>query len=304
MPAACAGALSRVHPAPFLPGKALDFKGKALDSQLSTLLVVESDGTVSRMMKFLLGAGRLFSRRTMTAIALLLVGGWLEFYFLVGWDPFWHELHRWQTLLGAGGAIFFAAMTVAHLRNQIDTQKREIASAEARRKEANSRKLRSTRMHLVDALSGLHAYTDECQKYLFSIDDGSMPRSNPPRHPVEHIAVAKDAVEFVDSDTWDALKNLVIEYQVHNARLSDPTLSMSKANGIQAVFDLMVLRIHIDNLYPYAGEEVEVAPAEATITKSILKRKISFLCLDAPRDLTSSEETRLEELIDATNLEP
>lgn len=241
-------------------------------------------------MRFLIIVGRAFRRPIIGGFLLLLAGAWLEFFYLNGAEGLWTAIYDYQSILGALIAVFVAAITVAYLREQIDSQSREAKASQERRDDANSRRQKTVRAHLGDALSGLCEYIEQCQMYLMNDCTGQLPS-----RPIEDISVVKSAIEFVDSETADTMSTLGIKYQVFNARLSEEKLTIRENAGLQCFYDSMELRFHVDNLFYYARSRSEVA-GPPTITKAAMKTKVLFIDIDSSLD--GDLEDRLNKSID------
>jgi hypothetical protein len=205
-----------------------------------------------------------------------IAGGWLEFYYLVGWKSFWSTFQGWQTLIGSLGAIGVAIWTVSKISQQVGMQKK-IAEAESERhRDSAIRRTMSLRAQLPDALAAIASYLEECGRYIAFSAGGK--EVTLPDQPKEEIDIIKTALEYMDKDTTQVMMELVIHYQVHNARLElleedfvehSPVAETSSV--AERMYDLVKLSHMVGQLFPFARLSVEVAVWEPPTKEQVLE---------------------------------
>lgn len=206
----------------------------------------------------------------------LVIGGWLEFAFLVSWDVFWKKLEDWQTLVGALAATTVGGLSVPLIIRQIKIQRNVAAEERARHWNDRVRRAMSLRSHLPDALAALSDYLDECKLYIVNCAGGR--EFTVPNEPQEAIATIKFAIEYMDNDTAQVMMEMVIHYQIHNARLEflvedfvehspvAETLSVA-----ERMYDLVKLSYMVGRLFPFARVSVGAVIWEAPTKEKILE---------------------------------
>lgn len=213
----------------------------------------------------------------------LIVGGWLEFAFLVSWDVLWDTLERWQTLVGALGAIIAAVWTVLTIKRQITLQRKVASEETARHRDVALRRTMSLRAQMPDALAAIASYLEECTSYIAFVAGGR--EGMLPQQPKEDIGVLKSAIEHMDKDTAQVMMEMVIHYQVHNARLEfkkedfheDP-IEVEATSVAQRMYDLAILNYMVGKLFPFARMDIGTVAREAPTEAKIITVAREIFC--------------------------
>lgn len=192
----------------------------------------------------------------------LVMGGWLEFAFLVSWDVFWKKLEDWQTLVGALAATTVGGLSVPLIIRQIKIQRNVAAEERARHWNDRGRRAMSLRAHLPDALEAISDYLDECKLYIAHCAGGQ--EYAVPAKPKESIGIIKTAIEYMDNDTAEFMMETVIHFQVHCARLEfrpedfveHSPVPENLEVGIR-MYDLCKLNYMISHLFDFARRQQE-----------------------------------------------
>lgn len=192
-----------------------------------------------------------------------------------------HFLYDWQTLASGILALIAAGATVWVMRGQIKDERR-------RHKDALYRKSLAARAQMPDALSALSRFTEACVQWA----DRSGARA--PDLPLDAINVLKNGIEFVDSKTATSVFELVSLYQVHNARLFSHTPPIHGPEAADRLYDATRLRCLVDRLFPYARNEVQVAP-QGNPTKSDMMTALKII---TGLSYASNYEKRYEQVCD------
>lgn len=106
----------------------------------------------------------------------------------------------------------------------------------------------SERAKMNDALSEICSYAKKCFQAI-RVDGQSRPDECP-----NALCVLKTAIEFVDSKTADSIYELVIHYQVHNARLEEVVRNQQSSIGNidRPLYDAVKLYALASRLFGYA----------------------------------------------------
>lgn len=151
-------------------------------------------------------------------------------------------LDKWQTLISGVLAVAAATYAAVKLRQQIGLQKLQIDDERSRHDIAEKRKQRAARVAMPDALSAICAYTDEVYSWLIGA-------AELPLAPEEALRTLKWAVEHLDGSGADAVVDLLVEYQVHRARIEDGGRYMLDGDKLH---DCMLLRYRASSLFDFA----------------------------------------------------
>lgn len=113
------------------------------------------------------------------------------------------------------------------------------------------RKHLSSKAKMLDALVELGNYTTSCFNYITD------KKKCIPKAPKEEIQVFKDSIEFLDTQSADAISELVQFYQVHNSRLSKYKHQDRDTDRDyeQRIIDVIRLNYFIIRIFSYARNE-------------------------------------------------
>lgn len=191
------------------------------------------------------------------AILLLFIGLIAGIAFQHSFE-FGSNLVDWQTLIGASLALIGAFATVKIIREQIaETKKIEHSRVE--------RKVRAARASMSDAINGVMDYTRECYSY---IEDR---QERLPDKPNQHIYVFKNAIEFIDGDTGDALYELVSFFQVYNARIDGYSHSpIGEYPSHEMILDTAELNWLAMRLFDFARNEADSVSLRKATSEEML----------------------------------
>lgn len=218
----------------------------------------------------------------------LVLGGWLEFAFLVSWETFWNTLEKWQTLVGATGATFVGGISAFLIIEQLK-QQREIATKEdLRHKLQRNSKARAAKALLPDAVASIDLFLKKCADYVAQYAGGKSP--NLPEFPHVEIGVLKSGTEYFDAEVADYLMEIINRYQVHNARLPIEEGHLSEMTGcledsaiVQRMYDVAELHTMVGRLFNFVRSESDEfnlsKPSEADVVRAagFLFHKFIFL---------------------------
>ena len=173
-------------------------------------------------------------------------------------------IREWQTLLAGFIALGAAGWTVWTINKQIALQRQAIDEDRNRHRESLLRRSRVARAGLSDALSALCEFS----RISAGFAEGRVEAS--PERPVDAIALIRTSIGFVDEDSASALWKLLIEYQVHNARLFDGSRQAGEAERSHRIYDAVRLYASAERLFPFARNEVETVADEAVSRQAMI----------------------------------
>lgn len=103
---------------------------------------------------------------------------------------------------------------------------------------------------MLDALSELCEYNVRCFNYIVESEKDT------PKKPKDSIQIFKDSIEFLDTQSSEALSELVQFYQVHNSRLSRYQHGSKESNLYKdRIMDVIMLNHFVLRIFSYARNQ-------------------------------------------------
>ena len=173
-------------------------------------------------------------------------------------------VYSYQTLITGIMALAAAIATIHELRKQTQ-QSQKIEN------ERLERKVRASRAQMNDAISALISYTEECFNALY-ITRTNLPRQLPPP-PTEQTQIFKNALEYLDGETADAVFEFVTTYQTHRARIEGWLNRNSHSNDYEwqeRVLDTAELNWLATRMFDYARNKSPAISCRAATVSEMM----------------------------------
>ena len=210
----------------------------------------------------------------------LLVSGALKTPANTGW------VYDYQTLIAGllalfigGGNVYFIRQQVAkdeeHHRETIKFNKEQLDKTlqEDRElhKEALQRKAYSIRAQMPDALSELLSYAQGCLRYIIRTQE------TPPEPDRENIRIFKESLEYLDSESFEGVRELVTFYQIHNSRLASFYQGQRGWRTQGVLGDTVRLAFLLNRIFEFARFNTDTIPSGAPTFDAFMSAYRSLL---------------------------
>lgn len=198
-------------------------------------------------------------------------------------------LDRWQTLVSGLLALVAAGWTVYFLRRQINIELK-------RDEDASKRAERGARIRVSHALSPLSVYADQGIIH-WAMNDLTLDFPSLPSSSIDTLMqVAKD----VDGETFESIRQLVLEAQVLNARATGFLSSAKPPLNWREVLihDLLYFKCLVNKLYKYGRDQSLTLPFEEPTRAELEKAVPSLVTLGIQGE---EEDTLKNEIETALN---
>lgn len=189
-------------------------------------------------------------------------------------------IYEYQTLIAGLAASLIGLVAASYTRHQY--------------KDTINRRRLSEKAKMNDALSGLCDYARSCFSAILNNDESLLPN----RENNDDINILKHAIEYLDLDTSEAVYELVIQYQVNNARLErhfDSSEQRSINSQTDNLYDAVKLRAMAINLFDYARKEIN-SVKNATLSNNQMHSSLNGV-YGYTKNILAHQDQRLDDLI-------
>ncbi len=203
-------------------------------------------------------------------------------------------LYEWQTLVAGLIALIGALGTIAIVKHQINLEKERYLND-------RKSKMFAARAALPDALSEICKYAKHCVEYhsnsllahfeIEAVPNTTIVLTKPPFEAANSI---KESIEYLDPVSAKKMFELLVFFQIHNARLTENDQSRETID--QFIFDAIKLYALSERLFPYARMIEDSAP-DTELDKERIESYI-FFNLIAWSDWKSNMYDGVEKLIE------
>jgi len=133
----------------------------------------------------------------------------------VGRDWFPAFLYDWQTLISGGAAVLAAIATVIYVRRQIGLQQKQIELQRDQYQQESRQKVKAALIRVPHALVEIQKYLEGCFQAWESekLEDR-------PHPPADALKVIMDAAAYVDDESFESMRQLVVHSQTFESRLT------------------------------------------------------------------------------------
>lgn len=168
----------------------------------------------------------------------------------VGHGPVAAFFYDWQTLISGGLAVLAALATVVYLRRQIALQQEQVDLQRNQYRQENRQKVKTALIRVPHALVEIHSYLVGC----FDAWKAENPDDRP-APPTEAVKVIMDAAAYVDDESFDSFRHLVISSQTFETRIASPGRQRAHNTLSTMIVDLAELSYLTTRLFRFARME-------------------------------------------------
>lgn len=168
----------------------------------------------------------------------------------LGRGPVAAFFYDWQTLISGGLAILAALATVIYLRRQIALQQEQVDLQRDQYRQENRQKVKTALIRVPHALVEIHSYLVGCF--------GAWKAENPddrPAPPTDALTIIMDAAAYVDDESFDSFRHLVIASQTFETRIASPGRQRAHNTLSTMIVDLAELSYLANRLFRFARME-------------------------------------------------
>jgi hypothetical protein len=168
----------------------------------------------------------------------------------LGRGPVAAFFYDWQTLLSGGLAVLAALAIVVYLRRQIALQQEQVDLQRNQYRQENHQKVKTALIGIPHALVEIHSYLIGC----FDAWKAEKP-DNRPAPPTNALKVIMDAAAYVDDESFDSFRHLVINSQTFETRIVSPGRQRAHNTLGTMIVDLAELSYLTTRLFRFARAE-------------------------------------------------
>lgn len=169
-------------------------------------------------------------------------------------------IYTWQTLI-SGVLALTAAMGTIHVMN---LQRRD---EWVKHNDRIYRSSLSARAKMPDAIDDISLYFKACFEF---IKEGL---SDFPKQPEKSINVLKESIQFLDNNSAEMIYELIVFYQIYNARLKSHSESRGTVDKDDIYFDTIKINSMNLNIFDFARNREKVI-SKRKLNRDDLKRSI------------------------------
>lgn len=168
----------------------------------------------------------------------------------LGRGPVAAFLYDWQTLISGGLAILAALATVIYLRRQIALQQEQVDLQRDQYQQESRQKVKTALIGVPHALVEIHSYLGGC----FDAWKAENPDDRP-APPTDALTIIMDAAAYVDDESFDSFRHLVIASQTFETRIASPGRQRAHNTLSTMIVDLAELSYLANRLLRFARME-------------------------------------------------